>query len=407
MKKVLLVCFSFPPSGGIGGRRWAKFAKQLKARGCKVKIIAAAIPGKDSAWKKDAENLDIVRVPYNYPAILDKHPETLFEKIRYRATVVWMTGRIKGSIYDRAVFMKNAFIKKIREMIVEEDFDNLIVSGPPFRLTWYAAIVKKEFPSIRLIADFRDPWTWGDRLGYNRLPPSEFLAEKLLEREVMTESDVVLAPADFLTAHLKNEYPEFKDKLVHLPHGFDPSEIPASVQHVMPSLNEKLRLVYGGTWYSGLEVLMKPFAESLEQAGDGSVSVDFICESPPPGIFKNLIKTGKVQWLSPLPSDTFLAKLSEYHGFLLPVPLRFRDFFSSKFFEILSLRLPIVVYGFKGVVSDFIEQQKLGIVFETKHDETRLAEFFKHPDGLTTNLYFDVRPWSFPNLTNQLIQLLK
>ena len=53
---LLLICLEFPPVRGIGGRRWAKFAKELARRGHPVHVIrSAGHAGQlDSLWATDA-----------------------------------------------------------------------------------------------------------------------------------------------------------------------------------------------------------------------------------------------------------------------------------------------------------------------------------------------------------------
>ena len=53
-KKILVVSYTFPPSPGIGGRRWAKFSKVLVQKGWDVDVIAAKITrDSESVWMKD------------------------------------------------------------------------------------------------------------------------------------------------------------------------------------------------------------------------------------------------------------------------------------------------------------------------------------------------------------------
>ena len=62
---VLLVSYTFPPYKGIGGRRWAKFAKALARRGHPVHVIhsAGADSLKGSLWSADVEHPNIITHP--------------------------------------------------------------------------------------------------------------------------------------------------------------------------------------------------------------------------------------------------------------------------------------------------------------------------------------------------------
>ena len=75
---ILLICHGFPPVRGIGGRRWAKFAKELARRGYTVHVIrSAGSKGRmDSLWSEDTRHEGIVHhpLPHAYPAVMTKRP---------------------------------------------------------------------------------------------------------------------------------------------------------------------------------------------------------------------------------------------------------------------------------------------------------------------------------------------
>ena len=54
---VLIVSFYFPPYGGVGARRWAKFSKYLSKAGVKTHVLAANFDG-NSPWTKDIKELE-------------------------------------------------------------------------------------------------------------------------------------------------------------------------------------------------------------------------------------------------------------------------------------------------------------------------------------------------------------
>ena len=80
-KKVLIVCYSFPPYPGIGGRRWAKFAKYLYRNGYNVNVISSKNKAdENSQWKTDIEeysnNIDYIES--NYPFYLGINPKSIY-----------------------------------------------------------------------------------------------------------------------------------------------------------------------------------------------------------------------------------------------------------------------------------------------------------------------------------------
>jgi hypothetical protein len=75
---ILIICHGFPPVPGIGGRRWAKFAKELARRGHPVHVIRSTGPehGPISLWAPDVQHPNIIAhpLPQRYPTVLMKQP---------------------------------------------------------------------------------------------------------------------------------------------------------------------------------------------------------------------------------------------------------------------------------------------------------------------------------------------
>ena len=87
MKKehILIVCHTFPPEKGIGGRRWAKFAKYLSKDSYQVHVITKKKPKYTDYDPKTfgLETTHIHEVNTFYPKILSKRPQNLWEKVKY------------------------------------------------------------------------------------------------------------------------------------------------------------------------------------------------------------------------------------------------------------------------------------------------------------------------------------
>ena len=92
-KKILIVTHIFPPTPGIGGRRWAKFAKYLSKTGNEVSVISAENHSiEKSQWEKDVldSGIQVHRLPLLYPEILGTNPNSVFQKLHYKIATTYM-----------------------------------------------------------------------------------------------------------------------------------------------------------------------------------------------------------------------------------------------------------------------------------------------------------------------------
>ncbi len=217
-KKILLIVYQFCPKGQIGTRRWSKFAKYLANEGYSVHVLCAKYPYRDKInWCHEVEdnpNIIIHRIAPMYPTYLLK-PERnfwikLFDRL-FSNTLYYM---------DMAQHWGWKMIPAAKKLIEKEDLKNVIVSGGPFMTLYHAARLKKTMPQIRLIMDFRDPWsTW---------LPQRTLPEKVRKKQAAKLEAFSLPLADkvlFTTEQLRSEYaalyPRVKEKFVVLYNGYD------------------------------------------------------------------------------------------------------------------------------------------------------------------------------------------
>ena len=228
-KHILIINYYFPPYPGIGGRRWSKFAKYLARKGYIVHVVCASnpFPQEQSLYYDEVKSSGIVihSLPANYPRILLGTPMTFLEKIKYRFFDMTLKIFSKGTPYDRAIFWKKNMLSKCRQIIEELNIKTVIVSGPPFRVNYYSVELKSIFPDIKLINDFRDPWTLGHIFGMNNLSKKKMKYELYMEKQVMDASDIITVPIDSMVSHLKKKYAEHVNKIVKLPHAFDEDEV--------------------------------------------------------------------------------------------------------------------------------------------------------------------------------------
>ncbi|HNF31363.1 MAG TPA: glycosyl transferase family 1, partial [Bacteroidia bacterium] len=76
MKKVLIITYYWPPSGGAGVQRWLKFSKYLSEFGWEPVVFTVAngeFPEQDNSLLKDIpKNLEVIKVPIKEPYVIYK-----------------------------------------------------------------------------------------------------------------------------------------------------------------------------------------------------------------------------------------------------------------------------------------------------------------------------------------------
>ena len=149
-KKTLLLCWDFPPNDGIGGRRWAKMSKWLLKSGHEIHVIKSKskVGNQNSAWLSDVESdqIHIYEVNTYLPVKWLNSKENKFsDKLKYKFAAIYLTFFSKGTIYDKAIGKERDVLKLASKIIELNKIENVIVTGAPFNLMYYAAKIKLVF----------------------------------------------------------------------------------------------------------------------------------------------------------------------------------------------------------------------------------------------------------------------
>lgn len=233
MKKVLLILYYWPPSGGAGVQRCLKMVKYLRDFGWEPIVYTAEnahYPILDESLVKDIPEGQVVVKhpiwePYEwykrftgqkkgsrvYSGFLseDKKP-SLTQRLS-----IWIRGNF--FIPDARKFWIKPSVKFLSSYLQEQPVDAMISSGPPHSTHMIARGVKRKL-DIPWIADFRDPWTnidFYDQLNLSRR------ADKLhrkMEQSVLKEADQLVT----VSWHWAEEFQELGGRPVEvITNGFD------------------------------------------------------------------------------------------------------------------------------------------------------------------------------------------
>ncbi|MEB2782098.1 glycosyltransferase family 4 protein [Algoriphagus sp. C2-6-M1] len=253
-KRVLIITYYWPPSGGSGVQRWLKFAKYLPVAGWEPVIFTPENPDfdlKDESLEKEiSKELEVMKFPIWEPyQLLDKirgkkesHPGRVMEQKEQSfidKAAIWLRANLM--IPDPRIFWVKPSVKFLTELVEKGQFQAIITTGPPHSMHLIGRDLKRK-ANIFWLADFRDPWSQWEFL--DKLPMQNSVMEKhrKLELEVLREADVVTT----ISPTFQHDLSQLSDRKINLlTNGFDPSDIPRNF-----SVGEKkagsLHIVYTG-----------------------------------------------------------------------------------------------------------------------------------------------------------------
>ena len=104
---------------------------------------------------------------------------------------IWVRGNF--FIPDARVFWVKPSVEFLKKYLKENHFDAFVTTGPPHSLHLIGLELKKEFPNLKWIADFRDPWTEISYYKHLKLTKSSDKKHRNLEAQVFKTADITLA----------------------------------------------------------------------------------------------------------------------------------------------------------------------------------------------------------------------
>ncbi|QNS42538.1 glycosyl transferase family 1 [Chryseobacterium manosquense] len=206
-KKILIITYYWPPAGGPGVQRWLKFVKYLPEFGWEPTVFIPENPSYpivDDTLEKDvSKNLEIIKTkiwePYQIAEFFGKDNKKFkagqFDVGKNQSLKSRLSIWVRGNFFipDARVFWVNPSVNYLKKFLKENHFDALVTTGPPHSVHLIGLNLKKEFPDLKWIADFRDPWT--EISYYQHLKLTKFADRKHrnLEQKVFENADITLA----------------------------------------------------------------------------------------------------------------------------------------------------------------------------------------------------------------------
>ena len=234
MKRVLIISYYWPPTGGSGVQRWVKFAKYLPSEGWQPVIYTPENPEQlavdESLAAEVPEDTEIVKTriiePYElYKRVLRRsghskeavevNPVNAQNKSLLQKAAMW----IRGNLFrpDPRCLWIGPSVRFLKKYLAEHPVDLIVSTGPPQSMHMIGLRLSRE-TGLPWIADFRDPWTKIFYFKHLSMTSATEKWHRKMEKKVLDEASAVVSVSPLV----QQEFQEMTDTPVELiTNGFD------------------------------------------------------------------------------------------------------------------------------------------------------------------------------------------
>jgi glycosyltransferase involved in cell wall biosynthesis len=393
LKKVLIITYYWPPSGGPGVQRALKFVKYLPEFGM-APVVLTVDPAKasypltdDTLAAEIPKGTRVIRTasfePLRMLSLFSKGqriPHGGFANAGQEGLLQKALRYIRGNFFipDARKGWVSFAVTAADRLIRDEQISTVFISSPPHSSQLIGLELKKRFPGLRWIADLRDPWT--DIYYYQELlhRPAAARRDAAFESRVLHHADHVITVSSPIRDLLLRKSARLDAGRFHvLPNGYDEEDFPPSPP-VRPSAfvvtyvgtmaasyrPAAVLRVLGGMKQRGLPVQLRmvgthaaTVAQEVEEQGLGGCT-NFIPYVAHPEAVRHMQE-----------SDVLLL--------IIPDVEHSEGILTGKLFEYLGSRRPVLGLGpVTGEAANILEECRAGKMFG-RDDEGGIREYLE------------------------------
>ena len=204
MKRVLVVTYYWPPSGGSGVQRWVKFSKYLVGEGWQCVVCTPENPDliavDDTLGVEIPPEVEVLRRPIVEP--YEAYRKLLGRKKGQEVTPINSGGKslkeklslyVRGNLFvpDPRVWWVRPTTKFLLKYLKEHPVDVIVTTGPPQSMHLIGQRLASA-TGIPWIPDFRDPWTKMYYLKHLPLTKCTWRRLEKMEQSVIDDASAVL-----------------------------------------------------------------------------------------------------------------------------------------------------------------------------------------------------------------------
>jgi galactitol-specific phosphotransferase system IIB component len=423
-KRVLIICYYWPPAGGPGVQRWLKFVKYLPEFGIEPIVYCPENPNypivDESLVNEIPKGITIIKQPIKEPYALaslfskqsaKKISSGVIPKAKKQSFIEKAMLYVRGNFFipDARKNWVKPSVSFLSEYIQKRNIETIITTGPPHSLHLIGLQLKEKL-NVKWLADFRDPWT---TIGYHKdlkLTQSSQQKHAALERQVLNAPDEIIVTSN----HTKNEFQtKTKQPISVITNGYDSHKVRVeakdkkfTLSHIGSLLSERNPKVLWNV-LSELVNENEAFSKAFQLNLIGVVSddvIDTICNS---GLKNYVNVVGYV-------NHDEAIKYQMQSQLLLLIEIDSEDtkaIIPGKVFEYLISETPILAMGPKDAdVEQIIKSTNTGTYFKYNDKVALKAQVLDYFEAYQNNdlkvSAIGLHPYSRKALTEKLALLL-
>ena len=341
MKKlnVLLVSYAFPPMGGTGVMRASSLARYFPGEEIRLDVVtarnASAVGSEPTLLKEIPSEVTIHRTfTFDLPFGIRKRIKRLVSRSKPAvgkaashagASKPGLLKRILQNVLqpDPQVVWLPALTRAARRIVRRRNIDVVLITAPPFSTVLLVEKLRKQFPRLTIVVDFRDEWLTTNFDLVSFLFTSSERTRKVAqsaEAGAVRNATAIVAVTEAARREIRKRYPQEPDSKFHLvPNGFDATRLHRFASSPAPKGDSKIIVTYVGTVYASTEptTLVEAF-QSLPADVKSRFLLRFVGHIEEPRFREALLQLGDMVELKGfLPQHQALAAMNETDYVLL------------------------------------------------------------------------------------------
>jgi glycosyltransferase involved in cell wall biosynthesis len=392
LKKVILITYYWPPSGGSSVQRWLKMLKYFPGMEIEPFVITvdpdmASYPLKDHLLEKEIHpEIKVFKTP-------TREFYSVYKRLTGRKEIPYggFVNEPKADFKQRIsrIIRSHFFIpdprrgwnrfayKKAVELIKMYGIHSIITATPPHSSQLIGLKLKQKF-KLNWIADLQDPWT--DIYYYNQLCHSWLSAavDAGYERRVLENADHIITVSDSIRELFRNKSRKIDpEKILVVPNGYDEVDFMEEID----SGSGPFVISYTGTINDEYYPL-DPFLHAMERiSADGrQILLRLVGKIAPLALQKiKSIKGIKTEFIDYVPHEESVKYLLKSNALLLIIPDIHQNagILTGKLFEYLGSGRKIIGIGpSRGDAAAIIRDCRCGDMFDYS-DEAGLEKYIR------------------------------